>query len=385
MKVIITGGGTGGHVYPALAVAEVLHSGDIAGKNGNGRGKVPPSVVYLGAKTGVEAELATRAHVPFLGIQTGPLRSANPLRLLGGLARNVWGLFQAYAILRRERPGVVLATGGYVCTPVVLAAWLLRRPRVIYLPDVKPGWAIRALSPFATKVAVSSSASARFLPARKLVETGYPVRGDFGIATKREARERLGLEPGTKTLLVWGGSRGAHSINGAVCRALPELLGVCQIVHISGRADEPWLGAERSRLSDREQRRYHLYGYLHEQLPAAFAAADLAVSRAGASVLGEFPAAGLPSVLVPYPYAGAHQRFNAEVLQAQGAALILDNSRLDELAPLVTSLLEDEDRLARMAERARALARPDAAQRIALLLRQVARGNNGTAHAGGAA
>jgi UDP-N-acetylglucosamine--N-acetylmuramyl-(pentapeptide) pyrophosphoryl-undecaprenol N-acetylglucosamine transferase len=178
-----------------------------------------------------------------------------------------------------------------------------------------------------------------------------------------------------KTLLVLGGSRGARAINQAMVAALPELLEQCQIVHISGQLDWEWVQQASAKLPASLRARHHPRAYMHEELAAAMAAADLVVARAGAATLAEFPAVGLPSVLVPYPYSGQHQAANADFMSAHGAAVRVDNDDLEtELKPTVLGLLNDERALAQMAHSAQVLARPDAASRLAQELRQLARG-----------
>jgi UDP-N-acetylglucosamine--N-acetylmuramyl-(pentapeptide) pyrophosphoryl-undecaprenol N-acetylglucosamine transferase len=258
---------------------------------------------------------------------------------------------------------------------VVVAGWLRRVPIVIYLPDIEPGLAIRVLSRLARRVAVSVEESQRYFPAHKTTVTGYPVRSELltRIAEpanrrigKREARKALDLEEGLKTLLVFGGSRGARSINLALGKVLDRLLDVCQIVHICGRLDAQWVEGRRAELPARLRARYRAYAYLHEEMALALAAADLVVARAGAATLGELPALGLPGILVPYPYAGRHQELNADYLVSHGAAVKVDNADLEEkLLPKVLELFGNEEFLAQMEERARSLARPEAAQRIA--------------------
>ncbi|MFH1486428.1 MAG: undecaprenyldiphospho-muramoylpentapeptide beta-N-acetylglucosaminyltransferase [Chloroflexota bacterium] len=360
MRIAVTGGGTGGHVYPAMAVIAALS-------------ELSPLLLYFGTGRGIEADLVQRQSIPFAAVSAGALRGRSPLRLCLSLGLMLWGFSQSLFALRRFQPDVVLATGGYVCVPVVVAAWVLRISSLIYLPDVEPGWAVRFLSRFASKIAVTAEKSRDFLPARKVVVTGYPVRPGFTEIDKTVAKNRMGLDDSSKTLLVWGGSRGAHSINVAMSRMLPELLGLCRIIHLSGTDDEPWLQKMRSSLPEENRRRYLLYGYLHEEFPVVLAAVDLAVSRAGASTMGEFTAAGLPSVLIPYPFAGGHQRQNAGFLAERGAARIVEESEIEELLPLVKDLLASDDVLAEMAENARRLAQPEAARKIATLLEQLGR------------
>jgi len=264
---------------------------------------------------------------------------------------------------------------------VVVAGWLRQVPILIYLPDIEPGLAIRALSRLARRVAVSVEESQRYFPAHKTTVTGYPVRSELlaqiGKSAnrqigKRKAQEALDLEEGLKTLLVFGGSRGARSINLALSKVLDRLLDACQIVHICGRLDAHWVEDQRAELPARLRARYRAYAYLHEEMALALAAADLVVARAGAATLGELPALGLPGILVPYPYAGRHQELNADYLVSHGAAVKINNADLEEkLLPTIMRLLGNEELLIQMGEKARSLARPRAAQHIADELREL--------------
>ena len=182
---------------------------------------------------------------------------------------------------------------------------------------------------------------------------------------KAQAKEALGLDPEEMTLLVFGGSRGARSINQALVAGLRELLPVCQIIHISGRLDADWVSGAAKSLPEDYQARYHHYAFLHK-MPQALAAADLAVARSGAATMGEFPAVGLPAVLVPYPYSGQHQQPNAHYMATRGPSQVIRDAELAEkLVPVVLELFEDARELARMRASAKALARPDAAKAIA--------------------
>ena len=318
--------------------------------------------------------LTKKAQVPFRAISTGQVRGLNPWQAARNLGRMRRGAAESAEIIRSFRPHAVLMTGGYVAVPVAWAAWRAR-PRVpvlIYLPDVTPGMAIRFTSRMADRVAVSFPEVARWFPGKAVV-TGYPVRPELGSVTRREARASLGLSEDLPVLLVFGGSRGARSINRAVVPALERLLPVCQIVHITGELDWPEVAKAAVQLPERLVPRYHPFPYLHEEMASALSAADLVVARAGASTLGEFPAVGLPSVLSPYPYAGQHQDANAAYLAERGAAIVLPDGKLAaELPTSVMSLLDDKAELARMAAAARKLAQPDAAPRILATLHQLA-------------
>ena len=336
--------------------------------------------LYVGSRGGVEEGIASRAGLPFTAISTGGLRGLAPWTVAGHLFKMMAGFVQSLGIVRDFSPDVVLVTGGYVCAPVATAAWLRRAPLLVLLPDLEPGLAVRALSRLAKRVAVSFPEVAKYFDPSKVVTAGYPVRAEFFTADKAEARRAFGLEEGLKTVTVFGGSRGARSINLALSQCLERLLEVCQVIHICGPLDAEWVmenracpeHSRRAQLPEQLRNRYRAYSYLHEEMPSALAAADLAVARAGAATLGEFPALGLPSILAPYPHAGQHQELNADYLVSRGAAVKIADAELGEkLLPTILNLLNDEEALAGMSERARALARPDAAQRIAEELEQL--------------
>ena len=365
MRVVLSGGGTGGHVYPALSIARALE------------GELPPGekleMLYLGSAGGAELDLVERAGIPFQSISAGPIRGRQPWEIANNAVKLAKGTAEARKAIAKFGPQVVLSTGGYAGFPVALAARSRGVPVAVYLPDLYPGWAIRAIARLARRVAVTAPESLRRLPDSKNVVTGYPVRPEFWLAGRAEGRQRLGLDAEEKVLFVSGASQGAHSLNQAIAANLPGLLELCEVVHLCGAADEPWLAHLREGLPDEKRQRYHLHGYLHDDTPWAMAAADLALCRSGASVMGELPAVALPAILVPYPYAGGHQRLNARYLADNGAAVILEDRALGSFMPLMGELLHDEARLQAMREAARRLARPDAAARIAGMLIDLAR------------
>jgi UDP-N-acetylglucosamine--N-acetylmuramyl-(pentapeptide) pyrophosphoryl-undecaprenol N-acetylglucosamine transferase len=365
VRLVLSGGGTGGHVYPALSVAEAV------------RTLLPPAealdLLYIGSQAGGEAQIVERAAIAFRGVSSAPIRGRMPWQMAANATRIANGARQARSILRDFAPQVVLSTGGYASFPVALAARGRKIPLALYLPDLSPGWAVRAIARLAQKVAATAIESLRRLPSSKTIVTGYPVRSEFWKANRGEGRERLGLAPEEKVLFVTGGSTGAHRINRAVAAEISGLLELCEVIHVSGPGDEPWLREIRDGMPDGLRNRYHLHGYMHEEMPWAMAAADLALCRAGASTIGELPALGLPAVLVPLPLAGAHQRTNARYLEKHGAAQILEEESLDDVLPVVGSLLHDEARLREMRDASRRLARPNAAARIAGMLLDLAK------------
>jgi UDP-N-acetylglucosamine--N-acetylmuramyl-(pentapeptide) pyrophosphoryl-undecaprenol N-acetylglucosamine transferase len=330
-------------------------------------------VRWIGSTDGMERDLVERAGLPFEAIPAGAIRGKNPVKI----ARSLWQLSQGYLqsrqIIRTFKPDVLLVTGGYVGVPVALAARQAGLPIIIYLPDLEPGLAIKFLARFADRVAVTAPEAQQFFKPGLTVVTGYPVRPDLFAATgpesfeqKNAARRRLGLREDWPVLLVFGGSRGARSINQAVTAHLESYLAASQVFHVSGTLDEAWVLARRAELPPDVQTRYHVSAYVHEEKADAFLAADLIVARAGASVMGELPAAGLPAVLAPYPYAGAHQTLNADYLTRHQAALVIDDRDLSQrLQETVINLLTDKQQLQAMSLASRQLARPDAAARLA--------------------
>jgi UDP-N-acetylglucosamine--N-acetylmuramyl-(pentapeptide) pyrophosphoryl-undecaprenol N-acetylglucosamine transferase len=364
MRLALSGGGTGGHVYPALSIAGALEH--------ELRSREKLEVLYVGSADGAESDLVKRAGFPFQSISAAPIRGRMPWEMAINGAKIGAGMRQARTLLRDFAPHVVLSTGGYASFPVALAARSRKIPVALYLPDLYPGWAVRAIARLAQRVAVTAVESLRRLPSAKSVVTGYPVREEFWQANRAGGRERLGLDPEEKVLFVTGASQGAHSINQAVASELSALLQLCEVIHLCGHTDEPWLQEIRNGLPDEQRARYHLYGYMHDDIPWAMAAADVALCRSGASVIGELPSVGLPAILVPYPYAGGHQRLNARYMEKNGAAIVLDDSELDNLLPPVGELLHDEERLRRMREASRRMARPNAASRIARVLLELA-------------
>ena len=327
--------------------------------------------LYIGGEGDVEERLVARVGLRFVGIPAGGVHGLAPWRAVWNLTKLMRGWGAAYRLGRRERPGALFVTGGYASVPVALAAWALRVPILVYLPDVEPGLAVRVIARLAARVAVTVEDSQSYFPAHKVIVTGYPVRAEFHGLDQASARTTLGLMPDEPLLLVMGGSRGARSINQALSGVLEQVLELAQVIHLSGELDWHWVKERREALPEALKARYQALPYLHE-IGLALAAADLAVCRTGAMTLGELPFFGLPAVLVPYPHAWRYQRVNAEWLAGRGAAVQLDDERLgEELLPVLRRLLGDRARLRDMAEQMRALARPDAAARLAEELRKL--------------
>lgn len=368
MRILICAGGTGGGIYPALAVATELTQ----------LGVKREELLWLGTHGEMEEELVPRAGIRLETIRGGAIVSV-PLQVkFMNAAKLIWSIGTASRIIRRFKPGVMFMTGGYVAAPVALAARLHDVPIGIYLPDVEPGSSIKLAMPLAKKVACTTEGSRAYVPAQKMVLTGYPVRAELRAAsrmTQAAALAQFDLQPGRPTLFVFGGSRGARAINRALMAALSALLAQVQVIHVSGTATWPEVEANLAKLSEEQLAYYRPYPYLHEQMGAAFRAADLVVARAGASMLGEAPAFGLPAVLVPLAWAWRYQKVNADYLTERGAAVQLTDETLPEmLAPTVLGLLADKARLAEMRAAAQRLDIPDATERLARMVLNMARG-----------
>jgi UDP-N-acetylglucosamine--N-acetylmuramyl-(pentapeptide) pyrophosphoryl-undecaprenol N-acetylglucosamine transferase len=359
MRLVVTGGGTGGHVYPALVVLEWLRASGFS---------VDP--LWAGSGLRLEERIVSRAGIPYARLPVGALRGRTPVGMARGLGATLAGVGAALRLLNHVRPAVVLATGGYVSAPTVLAARLKGIPSLVYLPDVVPGWAVRLLSRVATLVATSTAEARRYLP-REVVVTGYPVRPGFVPREATTARAEFGLAPDRFTLTVVGGSLGAKRLNEAVLARLPVLLERGQLIHLTGEAEYPRAISARAALPMSLHARYYPTAYLDAEMPVALAAADLIVSRAGASILGEYPAIGRASVLVPGPFSS--QQANADYLVRKGASVLIPNERADEIVSCALALADAPDRLSAMATAARALACPDAAGAIARLLLELGR------------
>jgi UDP-N-acetylglucosamine--N-acetylmuramyl-(pentapeptide) pyrophosphoryl-undecaprenol N-acetylglucosamine transferase len=283
------------------------------------------------------------------------------------------GIAQSYRLLGRFRPDVVFATGGYGSVGVGLAARLRRLPLLLFEPGPEAGLAVRLLAKYANRIAVTIPPAQAMMPAAKTTMPGYPVRPAFFNRNRAEARARLGLYETLPVLLVSGASSGSTTLNDSAIALADEFLHNGQILHLCGPRDVDRVTSMRDRLVPELRERWLIRDYLHgDEMADALAAADLAIMRAGASVLGELPAARLPAILVPGEYEGWAQTPNAAFMEQQGAAVLLPQSRLEELPGLVESLMRDQPSRQQMREALAALARPNAAADLAKLVIEMA-------------
>jgi UDP-N-acetylglucosamine--N-acetylmuramyl-(pentapeptide) pyrophosphoryl-undecaprenol N-acetylglucosamine transferase len=345
MRAILAGGGTGGHVIPALAIAQELQK------------QYQAEVLFIGTSRGIENRLVPAAGFPLRLIEVGALKNVSltkRIKTIFDLPRSVW---ESRRILSEFRPDIVIGVGGYASGPAMLAATRMRIPTLAFEPNVIPGLANRLIGPWVSAAAVHfAETRGRF---RRSVVTGVPVRQAFFEIASSTGNPR-------PTLLVFGGSQGAHAINQAIIQCLPELLKQVpdiHIIHQTGERDYNDAQAAYQRASASAE----VYPFIND-MPAFFARADLVVCRSGASTVAEITAAGKPAIFVPFPRAADdHQRVNAQALEQAGAAILLEETKLDMvwLVETVSSLLKDPGRLRRMGDAARKLSHPNAAQDIA--------------------
>ncbi|MFL5625200.1 MAG: undecaprenyldiphospho-muramoylpentapeptide beta-N-acetylglucosaminyltransferase [Ktedonobacteraceae bacterium] len=372
MKVLVSGGGTGGHIYPALAVATQLVK------------QYQAEILYLGSDDGLENELAPAAGFPLVIVKAGKLRRYISWQTLTGVARVPLGMAQAVGIVRKFNPDVVFTSGGYVAVPAGLGARLNRVPLLMHQQDVPPNLSNRLLAPLATRISVAFADSLSYFPARKTLQLGNPVRQemlDVRAVSPQDARRRLELVADIPLLLVTGGSQGARHLNQVVCRVLPELLPHCQVLQISGKylyEETRELSAQTTaNLPEDIKGRYRLVPYLNAEMPVAIQAAELVLCRSGAATLSELAVLGKPSILVPLPPAigSSPQEANATMFGRKAAAQVIRDADLEPevLLKRVLNIISSETLLEAMSEATRTFAKPDATQDIVAEVLRIAR------------
>jgi UDP-N-acetylglucosamine--N-acetylmuramyl-(pentapeptide) pyrophosphoryl-undecaprenol N-acetylglucosamine transferase len=372
MRVLVSGGGTGGHVYPALAIATEL------------RARYQADILFLGSDDGLETEIVPAAGFRLAAIKAGRLRRYISLSTVTGVLRVPLGMIQAIGVVRKFRPQVAFSSGGFVAVPAALAARVNGVPLLMHQQDVPPNLSNRLAAPLATRISVSFADSLPYFPARKTRLLGNPVRQAILDARSVEplaARAQLGMDADLPLLLVTGGSQGARHLNQVTVRALPKLLAHCQVLQISGKQlyDETRLLAE-SVLEGQDEstrQRYRLVAYLNEEMPLALRAADLVVCRSGASTLSELAALGKPGILAPLPpnIGASPQEANAAMFGRERAAIVIHNDDLtpDVLVEQALEIITSPTRLDEMARSAGNFAKLLATQEIASELVSIAK------------
>jgi len=365
MRVALAGGGTGGHVFPAVAIAEELRKRD-----------PDLQLMYLGTRGRVEERIAAEMMIPFRPIFVAGMAGKSALRKAYSLFSAGAGLLQSITILSRFRPQAVVGTGGYVSLPPVFAAKILGIPTLIHEQNSVPGRANLSCARFADAVAVNFESCAPFFGAKPVHVVGNPIRSEFmpdrlETVDAAESRRGLGLSQSKFTIFLLGGSTGAHSLNVAMLESLPLLdPNRFQLVCMTGKDDYRRLrdACERAGITA-------AVSQFIDDMTSAYTAADLLVSRAGANTLAELCAVGLPAILSPYPHSvDRHQEKNARALAEAGAAEIIMNGDLGQgaLAKRIIALADDEATLGRMRERSRQFGKPAAAEKIVNILFELA-------------
>lgn len=350
--IIIAGGGTGGHLYPGIALAQEFQK------------RMHAEIIFIGTTYGIENRILPSLPYRFEKIAIrGLQRKISAANLLFPF-RLVWSLWQCLKLVRKYRPAVIVGTGGYVSGPALMAGLLLHIPTVIQEQNSYPGLVNRMLGNKVNQVHVTFRESMKYFSKKEhIFVSGNPVRGELAGMKKGDARRKFGLHADRFTLFVFGGSQGAQAINRFLLNHLSELLSIdeVQILWATGPGD---FAAMQRQV--RGTQRVHLCDYI-EDMPSAYAAADLVICRSGASTLSEIAICGLPAVLIPYPFSAAnHQEFNARTVAAAGAAELLLEKELNQPEAIVRikKLIADKERLQQMSAAQKQLARPGAAKDI---------------------
>lgn len=359
MRFVITGGGTGGHIYPALAIARGLET------------KYKDcQILYIGTAAGLEAELVPGYGYTFHALHLSGLRRKLTLQNIRVLWQAGMGIIQARRVIKQFKPAVVIGTGGYVCGPVIIAAHSLGIPTMIHEQNALPGFTNRLLSRFTGQVAVTFEDSIeRFSQRAKVKVTGLPVRPEIITANRESARTLFGVSNDQSLVFSFGGSQGARSINKVMAKVLKafENRRDVKFLHVTGKGQyEDFMeycrkeGMELSVINNNQDIR--VLPYMHD-MPNALAAADLVISRAGAATLAEITARGIPCILIPYPHASEnHQEYNARSLVNRGAGEIILDNELNGmlLVEKLNTMLADKNNLEKISKASFAMGKPDA-------------------------
>lgn len=367
MHLLISGGGTGGHIYPGIAIAQ-------------GMLEINPTIQlsYVGKKGGLEESIVQKSGLPirFYGISAQGISRKISVSIFSTMYKNFVGFREATKILKSIRPKVVFGTGGYVSASTLFAAQLKGIPTLILEQNLVPGLANKYLGKKATAIALSFPETAKYFTKNNVVVTGTPVRLNLQNLDKQESRKFFKLEPELPTLLVFGGSQGAVAINRAVLgmvQVLEQKKITLQIILQTGKKTYDEIVEKSKDL----KMKIIVLPYI-DDMAKAYAAADLVISRAGAISIAETTVCGLPAILIPYPYATAnHQEKNARILEQHGAAKVILESELnaEKLAELIIILIRQPQNLAAMAEKSRQLGKPQATFEICNLIQNLANSN----------
>jgi len=349
---------TGGGIYPALAVLQKLE-------------KETESVLWVGSRSGMEETFMAQYKVPFKSISAAGVHGISLKELPYSIKQLFTGWQESKTIIQDFQPDVIFYTGGYIGIPMALASRKI--PSVVFIPDIEPGLALKIIMRFAHSIAVSTTKTLPYIPKNKNTNvTGYPIRNEIKKWTRKNSRAHFKIPLKHKVLLVFGGSKGARSINQALLPVLNKLLDDMHVIHITGK--DNWEDIQKDILiyGIKNTKKYHPFPFLQDDMGAAFAAADLTVCRAGASIIGELPYFKLPAVLVPYPHAWQYQKQNAEYLSQNNGALILEDQKLtEELYQTIIITISNKNKLELMRENMEKLSVENAEDLIADMILDV--------------
>lgn len=358
MKAVITGGGTGGHIYPALSVADKL----------NEEGW---EICYLGSPNSLEADILSNTDYSFREIDVIPLPRKISFKLLKSVLVSIKAVYKSYKILGKIKPDIVFGTGGYVTGPILLGAYLRRIPTVIHEQNIYPGITNKLLSFFVNKIAVNNIEAAKYFNdniKNKIIETGNPIRKSIIETPREEGIKELGLNKDYKTLFIMGGSQGSATINNAMVESIEKVMELkdIQVILITGKKNYEKVLEDLKNKTEKYDDRFKILPYLNN-IEYAYAAADLIIYRAGATGLAEITGRGLPAILIPFPYsAEGHQEINAKFMEDNGAAVMVEDEKFNGeiLFDLVKKILLDEEKLERMKKNSNKLSKLKASQNI---------------------
>ncbi|MED4401668.1 undecaprenyldiphospho-muramoylpentapeptide beta-N-acetylglucosaminyltransferase [Metabacillus fastidiosus] len=363
MKVVVSGGGTGGHIYPALALINEMKRND---EN--------IEFLYIGTEKGLEKGIVERAGIPFQSIEITGFKRKLSLDNIKTVIRFLKGVNDSKKMLKQFKPDVVIGTGGYVCGPVVYAAAKLGIPSIVHEQNSLPGITNKFLAKYVDKVAICFSEAEKYFPTDKVILTGNPRASEVIGADGKKGKESLGLTNGKKSVLIFGGSRGARAINNAVLQIIPALKNKdYEVVYVTGEVHYKNVMEKIEKMSSPPN--IIIKPFIHN-MPDVLAGIDLIVSRAGATSLAEITALGLPSILIPSPYVTAnHQEVNARSLSDHDAAILLSEQALngEVLLAQMDEILLNEQRLTQMAEASKKLGIPDAAKKLYDVMKHISK------------
>ncbi|MDD3012306.1 MAG: undecaprenyldiphospho-muramoylpentapeptide beta-N-acetylglucosaminyltransferase [Candidatus Gastranaerophilales bacterium] len=364
ITVAITGGGTGGHIYPAVAVAQALKTDNDIEK-----------VYYVGCPDNMEKEIAIKEELEFIPVSISGMPRKLGFNIIKWFLKLNKAVGDAIIQLKKIKPDVILGTGGYVSGPVLIAAIILRIPFVIHDPDAHPGIVNRFVSPWAKAVSVAFEEAKNYISSKNIIVNGNPIRFGINSIKKEEALKELNLDNSRKTILVMGGSQGAKTINNAILNAAPVLINDYnfQIVHQTGKKNyNEYIEQLSLKWPEYKENSCYIVSPYFDNMSIPLAAADLAISRAGSLSISELNLSSLPSILIPYPYAAAdHQRYNAKALKKAGASAYLEDAECNQnnLIKMILEILNDEEKLKSMKTANNKLARPYATDNLVKIIK----------------